>query len=126
MRKLAIITAAALTALAVFCAFGDWVYEAQWGSLGYKHGYFRWPTGVALAPGGRVYVCDSSNYRIQYFTRNGSYLGYWGGAGYGNGRFDIPIDIALTKNGEKVYVVDHRNHRVQYFTATGSFIGKWG
>jgi hypothetical protein len=32
MRNLAITTAAALGALAAFCAWGEWVYEGQWGS----------------------------------------------------------------------------------------------
>ncbi len=51
MRKLAITTAAALTAL---CVWGDWVYEGQWGRSGSGDGEFDLPGGLAVAPGGRV------------------------------------------------------------------------
>ncbi len=56
MNKLAITTAAALTALAAFYAWGEWVFEGEWGGSGPAPGRFRDPWGVALAANGRVYV----------------------------------------------------------------------
>ena len=68
MRKLAITTAAALTALAAFCAWGEWVFEDERGGMGPAPGRFRDPWEVALASDGRrLYVTDTSNYRVQYF-----------------------------------------------------------
>ena len=67
MRKLAITTAAALTALAAFCAFGDWVYEGKWGSYGTGKGQFRHVQGILADTNTYVYVADNNNHRVQYF-----------------------------------------------------------
>ena len=49
-------------------AFGDWVYEGQWGSYGTGNGQFDSPMGVNVAPAsGNVYVADTYNHRVQYF-----------------------------------------------------------
>ncbi|MEE9456875.1 MAG: 6-bladed beta-propeller, partial [bacterium] len=68
MRKLTIITAAALTALTAFCVYGDWVYEGQWGSHGTANGRFDDPYGVAVSAGNHIFVTDSKNDRVQYFA----------------------------------------------------------
>ncbi len=54
MRKLTIMTAAALYALAAFCAWGEWVFEGEWGGMGPAPGRFRDPWGIALASSGKV------------------------------------------------------------------------
>ncbi len=129
MKKLAITTAAALGALAAFCAWGGWVYEGQWGSRGSGNGQFDDPGGVEVAPNGNVYVGDQYNHRIQYFTPTGSFLGKWGSFGSGNGQFDGPAGVAVAFTGN-VYVTEdgayYENYRVQYFTSSGSYLGKWG
>jgi DNA-binding beta-propeller fold protein YncE len=106
MKKLVILTAAALTALAACCASGDWVYEGQWGSSG---------SGVAVAPNGNVYVADGFNQCIQYFTPTGSFLGKWGSYGTGNGQLWWPADVALDAGGNRLYVSENGNNRIQYF-----------
>jgi len=113
MNKLAITKAAALGALAAFCAWGEWVYEGQWGSFGTGNGQFKWPASVAVAPNGNVYVADFGNDRVQYFTPTGSFLGKWGSEGAGDGQFVNPRGIAVASNGN-VFVADD-NDRVQYF-----------
>ncbi len=120
MRKLSVFAAAALTALAACCVWGEWVYEGKWGREGRGDGEFISPSGIAVAPSGRVYVADRDNQRIQYFLAEGSFLGKWGASGSGNGEFDSPGGVEIAPGG-RVYVGDTGNHRVQYFTRNGPF-----
>ena len=43
--------------------------------MGSGNGQFEGPDHVAVAPNGNVYIADNGNYRIQYFTPIGSFLG---------------------------------------------------
>ena len=101
----------------------------EWGSFGTGEGELNNPEGVAVAFDmdgvSYVYVADSNNHRIQYFTQTGEYVGQWGTQGTGNGEFWFPTGIAIGPN-RYVYVADYSNQRIQYFTPTGSYLGKWG
>jgi DNA-binding beta-propeller fold protein YncE len=100
------------------------VFLGQWGSEGSGDGQFLAPFGVAVAPGGTVYVVEQSS-RVQAFTADGAFLGSWGSAGRGNGQFALPHGIAVAPDGT-VYVADTSNHRVQYFNPRGVYVGQWG
>jgi DNA-binding beta-propeller fold protein YncE len=69
------------------------------------------------------------NYRVQYFTRTGLFLGKWGSQGTGDGQFEGLTGLAIAPNGN-VYTADAGpptgNHRIQYFSPSGSFLGEWG
>jgi tripartite motif-containing protein 71 len=77
-------------------------------------------------PGGVYWVGEyPTKYRVQYFTREGSFIGKWEVAGRaGRNRF-IPFGIAAAPNGD-VYVTDLLHPRVIHFSPTGSFKGTWG
>lgn len=94
-----------------------------WGGYGSEAGEFKSPSGIALAPNGNVYVLDAGNYRVQYFTPNGSFLGLW--ATTGETQHLGAGDIAVAPNGN-VYVTHAFGKYVSYYTSTGSLLGTWG
>ena len=104
------ITTAALLLLAATAAFAEFAYEGQWGKQGSREGQFDHPWDVAVADGGRVFVVDRHNHRIQYFAATGSYRGTWGSYGTAAGKFRFPSGVVASANG--VYVGDSLNHRV--------------
>jgi sugar lactone lactonase YvrE len=78
-----------------------------------------------VASDGTVYVADAGNYRIQYFSAIGDYLGQWGSWGSGEGQFASPRGVAVASDGT-VYVTDGGNDRIQRFSATGDYLEQWG
>jgi len=99
--------------------------QTQWGSAGSDNGQFNNPYGVAVSPGGNVYVTDRNNNRVQVFDSNGNYLNKWGSAGAGNGQFNGPHGIVVDSSGN-VFVADTFNHRVQKFDSSGAYLGQFG
>jgi DNA-binding beta-propeller fold protein YncE len=76
--------------------------------------HFGYPTDVA-AVGGKVFVADAGNNRIQVFDSSGAYLttigGNWGG---NNGQLRNPMGVDVDGAGN-VYVAENENQRIQKF-----------
>jgi sugar lactone lactonase YvrE len=100
-------------------------YMLSWGTSGSGPGQFNLPYGIQRSSWGFVYVCDSGNNRIQYFSDGGTRLGGWGVPGVGNGQFNTPAGVATDLAGN-VYVTDSGNNRVQKFDLNGNYLGQWG
>jgi serine/threonine-protein kinase len=105
-------------------ANGDPVLLGTLGSRGTATGQFIFPTDIAVASDGSVYVSDSGNHRIQKFDSEGIFINSWGTRGSDDGQFISPDGISLGADGV-LYVADRRNDRVQKFTSNGVFISKW-
>jgi len=88
-----------------------YVFLQSWGN---EIGVFDSPRSIAIG-GGRVYVCDAENHRIQVFDMHGVPLVIFGTFGTGDGQFHRPEDIAVDGSGN-VYVADTYNQRIQKFT----------
>jgi tripartite motif-containing protein 71 len=98
-------------------------YQGEWGSWGSGDGEFEVPADVGIGPDGTVYVADSYNYRIQYFTPSGSYLGKWGTKGEGKGEFENEVKMLAVAPTGNVYVPDADS--ILYFSSNGRFLGEW-
>jgi len=93
-------------------------FVRTWGTYGSANGHFRYPTGVAVCPAGKVFVCDETN-RVQVFGTNGNFIRNWGNSM----TFHIPRAIAISPRGEVLVCEDHR---VLVFSTSGAFLRTWG
>jgi hypothetical protein len=88
-------------------------------------GPFYYPTNVALAENGDLYISDGyGNARVHHFTSGGKLLHSWGEPGRGPGQFHVPHGIAVDRDGI-VYVADRENSRIQLFSPDGKYLREW-
>ena len=88
-------------------------------------GHFNLPYGVAVNGLGELYVADTHNHRIQWFTPDGKLKKIWGSKGKAPGQFDTPRGLTVDVFGN-VWVADHTNHRIQKFSYDGKLLGVFG
>lgn len=81
-----------------FDSSGQFVRE--WGQPGSGPGQFNVPHGIAVDTGGRVFVADRGNARIQVFDSTGRFLAAWQGDSLGR-----PWAVRIGADGF-IYVVD--------------------
>ena len=99
-------------------------FLAQWIGLGsviknkQVPGSFQSPRGIAVGPGGSVFVADTFNHWVQQLSPDGQVLAHWGGQGTAAGEFSFPSGIAVDGQGN-VYVADTYNDRIQRLPAPG-------
>ena len=78
------------------------------------------PRGIASdARGGRLFVTDRANERVQVYRRDGTWLRSIGGP-YGSavGQFNCPWAVCYDAPRDELFVTDSLNNRVQVFDAT--------
>jgi len=88
----------------------------QIGRRGHGEGELFFPTFLALAPEGGLYVADTMNARVVEFDAQGAFVRQFGDRGDRFGQFDKPKGIARDSFGN-VYVVDSFFAAVQIFSA---------
>lgn len=91
------------------------------GRRGNEPGQFNFPSSVAVANDGKVYVVDSLNFRYQVFDAEGNILATHGAIGQEPGTFARPKGIALDSEGH-VYVSDAAFCNVQVFDQDGKLL----
>ena len=107
----------------------DGRFLETWGTPGDGPGEFNFLVepphhgigSVAFGPGGRIYVADWANFRIQKFDRERTFVTAWGTEGTGDGQSLSPISVAVDGTGN-VYVVDDGRDDIQKFDADGTFL----
>lgn len=103
---------------------GKYEFVDSWNGADAPSGKLYRPIGIAVAPGGDVYVTDARD-RILRFDRQGSFKAEWGKDGNGPGEFSNPVGIAVTPEGD-VLVSDYDQDRIQKFTPDGKFLAAFG
>ena len=83
------------------------------------------PTNIAFAPNGDLLVVDTSNFRVQRFTRDGVAVRSFGEAGQVPGTFARPKGIAVDRAG-RIYVGDSAFQNVQLFDPDGKLLLYFG
>ncbi|HET8540035.1 MAG TPA: hypothetical protein VFL83_09215 [Anaeromyxobacter sp.] len=91
------------------------------GKKGQGEGELFFPTFLALAPGGGLYVSDTMNARVVEFDAGGAVVRQFGERGDRFGQFDKPKGVARDTFGN-VYVVDSFFAAVQIFDASGRLL----
>lgn len=86
------------------------------GTRGESAGEFNFPTHLAVAKDGTLFVADMLNFRVQEFDPEGNLVGMFGAPGKGPGLFDKVKGISFDAFGN-VYVVDGEQAIVQIFNA---------
>ena len=100
----------------------DGQFIASVGTRGSGHLQFDAPWSVATSPiNDKVYVCDTSNHRIQVLNSDLTFSSTFGRKGNNPGQFNCPADIAVDKDGN-MFVADQGNNRIQVFNPSGQFI----
>lgn len=95
----------------------DGKYLRGFGTYGKAPGQFDRPQGIAIA-GGKIYVADAANHRIQVFTLDGTLVTSWGDLKY-------PYSVSLDAQGN-VLVAEYGRHQVVKFSADGARLAAAG
>lgn len=77
----------------------DGRYQFEWGKPGKGPGEFDLPHAIAVDAGGRVYVADRSNARVQVFSSTGRFIREWKGIELGR-----PYSVAIAADNRAVVV----------------------
>ena len=92
---------------------------------------FSFPSDVALAADGSLFVADVFNHRIRVISADGATVSTYAGisAGFANGstttaRFDRPQGVAVAADG-RVFVADIRNQRIRVISADGATVSTY-
>jgi DNA-binding beta-propeller fold protein YncE len=87
---------------------------------------FKYPSRVAIADDGRIYVSDMQANKIFVFHHDGSFDFSWGSTGTATGQFKQPRGLAFDQGSpQRLYVADANNIRIQVFTPSGQFVTSW-
>ncbi|MBN2581801.1 MAG: SMP-30/gluconolactonase/LRE family protein [Planctomycetes bacterium] len=95
----------------------------QFGEFGEGDGQFIYPTDVAFAPDGRVFVSEyGGNDRVSIYSAEGQFLGSFGRLGSGREEFSRPSALCVDAERGLLYVADACNHRIVSYTLDGKLV----
>jgi len=99
----------------------------EFGKYGQENGCFIYPTDVAFAPDGRIFVSEyGGNDRISIFTGDGQFISFFGSPGMERGQFSRPAAMCIDASRGRLYVADACNHRIAVYNLDGQLTGYLG
>lgn len=105
----------------------SYVYQDQYGTTGVPYltdnFHYNYPTGVAVASDGSIYIVEERGHRLVKLNSSGVpqwSIGTPGVDNDTNDTFCFPNGVAVGPSG-RVYVADNCNNRIQIFTAGGAY-----
>ncbi len=104
---------------------GGWSEVDSFGSRGTGEGMFNFPTDITYHPLLGIVVSDTLNFRVQWFTLDGTFVRSIGQKGNGAGDFSLPKGVAVDRYGH-LYVVDAQFENVQIFREDGRLLLPFG
>lgn len=99
----------------------DGALISTFGKRGSEPGAFNFPTNLAVDAGGRLYVADTLNFRIQVFDVDGTFLKEFGTLGDMPGTLNRPKGLGIDSDGH-IYVVDSSFDNFQIFDSDGQLL----
>ena len=100
-------------------------FTGEFGKYGDRDGEFIWPSGMALAPDGNLFVSDEWLNQVSVFGKDGKFIKKWSTVPEADGKDHSTANIDVDGQGN-VYATDGRAHEVRKFTADGELITRWG
>lgn len=100
-------------------------FERAWGGQGEAPGKLARAMAIARPSDGRLYVCDTTNHRIQCFEGDGSLSHIIGEAGQAPGELKFPYDVDVAPD-DTLIVCEYGNNRISRFTTSGELVGCFG
>ena len=95
-------------------------YLEEFGSFGQGDGEFIYPTDVAFAPDGRIYVSEyGGNDRVSVFDAEKNFLFSFGSPGSLPQQFSRPSALCVDQKNNCLYVADACNHRLAVYDFDG-------
>ena len=104
---------------------GNFDFKMRAGRKGQERGALHYPTNIALAPDGDLYITDALNFRIQILSADLGFEDQFGEAGNSPGFFSRPKGVAVDSDNN-VYVVDALFDNVQVFNRSGELLLAFG
>ena len=97
------------------------------GGFGEEEGQFIFPTDVAIADDGRIYVGEyGGNDRISVFSGDGRFLFSFGRLGSGSDGLSRPAALCIDRGRRRLYVADACNHRIVVYDLEGRRTSEFG
>lgn len=99
-------------------------YLKAFDGSGSKESAIHHPTNLDIADD-KLYVSDTSNFRVQQFTLDGKYIRSYGSVGSELGKFARPKGVAVDRD-KRIYVVDAAFENVQLLRDDGKLLMFFG